>query len=52
MVYHNIILFNTGIAFSKQFSSFLISVAMETKGTIPALLHFWTFVQTFLPRFG
>ena len=49
MFYH-ITLFNTGVAFSTQFSSFLISVAMETKGTIPTLLHFWTFVQTFCPN--
>ena len=39
----------TGIAFSRQVSRSLVSVAMETKGTIPALLHFWTFVLTFCP---
>ena len=51
MFYH-ITLFNTEVALSRKFSSFLISVVMETKGTIPTLLHFWTFVQTFLPKFG
>ena len=30
----------------------LVSVAMETKGTIPTLLHFWTFVLIFLPNSG
>ena len=42
MFYH-ITLFNTGVAFSRQFSSFLILVAMETNrgdvrgsgGTVP-----------------
>ena len=42
MFYH-ITLFNTGVAFSRQFSSLLNSVAMETKGTILILLRIWTF---------
>ena len=35
------------VPFSRQISSSLVSVAMEIRGTIPTLLHFWTFVQTF-----
>ena len=51
MFYH-ITLLNTEVAFFRQVSSSLVSVAMETKETIPTLLHFWTFVQTVLPKFG
>ena len=36
----------------RQVSSFLMLVAMETKGTIPTLLHFLAFVQILLPDFG
>ena len=46
MFYHTTPL-NTGVAFSRQASSSLILVAMETKGIIPTLLHVLTFVQTF-----
>ena len=38
MLYHITIL-HTGVAFSRQVSRSLISVAMETKGTITTLLH-------------
>ena len=51
MFYH-IALLNTVVAFCRQISSYLVLVAMETKETIPTLLHFWTFVQTFLSKFG
>ena len=51
MFYQNT-LCNTGVAFSRQVSRSLVSVAMETKGTIPTLLHFRTFVLTFVPNNG
>ena len=41
MFYH-ITLCNTGVAFSRQDSQSLVSVAMETNGAIPTLLHFLT----------
>ena len=50
-VYH-ITLCYTGVAFSRQVSMSLVSVAMETKGKITTLLHFLTFVLTFLPNSG
>ena len=50
MFYH-ITLCSTGFAFSTQVSRSLVSIAMETKETIPALLHFWTFVLTFFSQF-
>ena len=51
MFYH-INLCYTGIAFSRQVSRSLVSVAMETKGTIPALLHFLDLCFNILPNSG
>ena len=51
MFYH-IALLNTGVGFARHVSSSLRLVAMGTKGTTATLLHFWTFVQTFLPNPG
>ena len=50
-MFYPITLLNTGVASSRQVSNSLILVAIETKGTIPKLLHFWTFIQSFLPSF-
>ena len=47
-----IVLFNTGVAFARHVLSFLRPVAMETNGTTPTLVYFWTFVQAFLPNPG
>ena len=47
-LFNPITLLNTGVAFFK-FPDF---GCHGNKGTLPALLNFWTFVQTFLPNFG
>ena len=51
-MFDQITLLNIGVPFCRKVSSFLISVAMETKGTIPTFLHFLVFVQILLPDFG
>ena len=51
MFYH-ISLWNIGVAFSRQVSCSMVSVAMETKGTISTLLHFLNICSNILPNFG
>ena len=52
VMFYQVTVLNTGVLFCRQVSSFLISFAMETKGIIPTLLHFFIFVQILLPNFG
>ena len=40
MLFYQIILLKTGVAFSRQTSSSLILVATATKWILPTLLHF------------
>ena len=50
-MFYQITLLNTGVPFCRKVSSFLISVAMETKGTIPTFLHFSGICSNLVTRF-